>query len=272
MIALTAPLDVARILRTMPIAARRALATMEVMAEVDSTNAELLRRRDRGGDCVLLAESQTAGRGRQGRRWHSPPGGNLYLSLRHGFRRPLTALAGLPLAVAVAVAEALAGLGIEDVALKWPNDLLRNERKLGGILIESTAAASGPATMVIGIGLNIAMPDSGAEIDRPWTDLRDALPAPIDRNPIAAAVIAGLIEALPLFDRDGLTPFLPAWHTRDVLRGRVVEASDGDRQLAGVSEGVADDGALILRTERGVFRLYAGETHLRREPKIAAPA
>lgn len=236
---------------------------IEVLASVDSTNAELLRRVAPDQHSVLLAETQSAGRGRQGRLWQSPGGGNLYVSLYRRFERSLPGLAGLPLAVAVAVAQTLVSLGIDDIAVKWPNDLLRPNGKVGGILIESAGGPARPTALVIGVGLNVRMPANSPVIDQPWADLSDRLPMPIDRNPIAAALIGHLLPTLERFDQQGLVPFLPAWRSFDALRSRTVEVNDGGRRLIGVADGVADDGALLVRHARGTRKVYAGEARVR---------
>lgn len=257
------PLDAGRIASLLPELAAPLAGPIEVLASVDSTNAELLRRVAPGQHTVLLADAQTAGRGRQGRSWQSPGGGNLYLSVYRRFERSLPGLAGLPLAIAVAVAQTLVALGVDDVALKWPNDLLRPNGKVGGILIESAGGPARPTALVIGVGLNVRMPGNGQAIDQPWTDLADRLPVPIDRNSIAASLLGHLLPALERFDQQGLVPFLAAWRSFDVLRSRAVEVNDGSRRLIGVADGVADDGALLVRHAGGTRRVYAGEARVR---------
>src|SRR5690606_21256423 len=189
----------------------------DVAWTIDSTSSELLRRRTPPtGVEVLLAERQTGGRGRLGRAWASPLAANLYLSLARAFEGGLARLGGLGLVAGVAAAEALHGLGYGRVRLKWPNDLVvpdpasRALRKLGGLLVEGGGEHAGPVRAVVGLGLNVRMPATGAaSIDQPWCDLAGlGHPAPPSRDALAAALVAHLVPALAQFDRDGLAPFL----------------------------------------------------------------
>ena len=169
-------LDAGRIRQALPAAVSAGIDTLEVAWSLDSTNSELLRRGPQGqGVQVLLAERQSGGRGRRGRAWASPLAANLYLSVARGFEGGLARLGGLSLVAGVAVAEALRVLGAVEAGLKWPNDVVVVEgdglRKLGGILVEGGGEHAGPARAVIGIGLNVRMPEAAAVgIDQPWTD------------------------------------------------------------------------------------------------------
>lgn len=258
-----AQLDAEAIIGALPSPARGMLGSLRVLDSVDSTNDALLRERDPLQNSVLLANRQTAGRGRRGRVWQSPPDANLYLSVYRRFDPPMSALGGLSLAVGVALVQALSGLGVSGLGLKWPNDLLRDGRKLGGILIESAGRSLGPARAVIGIGLNVRMPAAITGIDQPWADLSGQLPAPLDRNRLAAALLAELLQALARFSESGLSPFLGCWRKHDALAGRPVRVIDGDRESPGVALGVADDGALLVEHAAGVRRHYSGEVSLR---------
>lgn len=292
MAAEAARFDAASLRAALPAAALGQLASLEVVAEIDSTNAELLRRPSPEAGCaVLLADQQHAGRGSHGRRWASPPGANLYLSLSRRFGGPLPRLAGLSLAVGLAAAEALRSLGADAVALKWPNDLvvraadIRNGdgagadglRKLGGVLVEvgtvepgtaevnAAASPRGVHRAVIGLGLNLRMPaEAAAAIDQPWTDLHALLGAAApNRLRTAAAVIAALLEALAQFDAQGLAPFLPRYAALDALRGRSVLAQLPGGTREALALGVAEDGALRLRIDGDDMRLHAGDVRVR---------
>lgn len=265
-----AALDAVALRDALPAAARARLTAIEVLAEIDSTNSELLRRRTpERGIVALFAERQSGGRGRQGRVWASPPGANLYLSLARGFDGALARLGGLSLAVGVAVAEALRDLGASTVALKWPNDLVVDDgtalRKLGGILVEA-GLQDGRARAVVGLGLNLRMPSEAATaIDQPWTDLDTLLDsAAPTRAAVAVAVLAALAEALDTFDAQGLTPFLPRFAALDALHEAEVAAIDGERRTFGIACGVDADGALRLRTAAGEIALRAGELSVRK--------
>lgn len=175
----------------------------------------------------------------------------------------------------MATAEALQALGVAAIGLKWPNDLVvagaDGLRKLGGILVEGGGEHAGPAHAVVGIGINVRLPSgAAAAIDQPWTDLarlsRDGVTGPIetDRNLVAAALLARLLPALDLFDRDGLAPFLERFEAFDALAGREVVVVDGDRRHAGVARGIAPDGGLLLRLEAGREQVFhAGEASVR---------
>ncbi len=185
------------------------LSQLTLLQEVDSTNTAVLRLPgDRQHAHAILAEQQTVGRGRRQRNWHSPAGGNIYLSLGWWFRESRWPLSTLPLVMATAVCGALDRAGLEGHGIKWPNDILIDGKKLAGILVELQSAGQGPALAVIGIGLNIRMPESSpgelkAAIDRPWTDLAAYLEnngADIDRNHVAALLLEELPAALELFE------------------------------------------------------------------------
>lgn len=272
--ALAAPLDLldADAIRAgIPTAMHADIASLEVAWSLDSTNAELLRRAAHAhGVSILLAERQTGGRGRRGRDWVSPLAANLYLSLARVFDGGLARLGGLSLVAGVAAVEALQASGFEAVRLKWPNDLVVADakdglRKLGGLLVEGGGEHAGPVRAVIGLGINVRMPrDAAAGIAQPWTDLAalraGALPP---RNAIAATLLASLLPALDLFDRDGLAPFLPRYAASDALAGLAVDVHAGDGTHTGTALGIADDGALRVRMRGGERRFHAGEVSVR---------
>jgi BirA family transcriptional regulator, biotin operon repressor / biotin---[acetyl-CoA-carboxylase] ligase len=267
-------LDAGAIVAALPPAARAELDgehAVQVAWTVDSTNTRLLRQPAPARGCaVLLAERQTAGRGRRGRSWASPLAAHLYLSVARGFRGGLGRLGGLSLVAGVAAAEALAGLGVP-VRLKWPNDLVVDDgagkplRKLGGLLVEGGGEHAGPVRAVVGLGLNVRMPvASAATIDQPWCDLAGLLDAVPDRNRLAALLLARMLPALRRFDEAGLAPFLPAHAAYDALAGREVVVEDGGRRLAGTAQGLAADGALQVRVAGGGIRAFhAGEVSIR---------
>lgn len=269
-------LDAEAIRAALPDSANERIAGLEVAWSIDSTNSELLRRRapEGGGAEILLAERQTGGRGRRGRVWASPLAAHLYLSLARGFGGGLARLGGLSLVAGVAVAEALKTLGFDGVRLKWPNDVVvvapDGLRKLGGLLIEGSGEHAGPARAVIGLGLNVRMPDAVArDIDQPWCDLAGlsvqasrALP---DRNTIAATVLAHLLPALDVFDADGLAPFLSRYAALDALAGQAVVLHSPNTTQSGTALGLAEDGALRLRFDDGREQhVHAGEVSVRR--------
>ncbi|TWI14339.1 biotin--[acetyl-CoA-carboxylase] ligase [Aerolutibacter ruishenii] len=257
-------------------ATRARLVALDVAWSVDSTNTRLLARGVPGDGLALalLAECQAAGRGRRGRRWTSPLGANVYLSVARGFTGGLGRLGGLSLVAGIAAAEALHALGATAVRLKWPNDLVvvsdGGLRKLGGLLVEGGGEHAGPAHAVVGLGINVRMPAAhAAMIDQPWCDLAE-LSGTVDRNVVAAAVLDRLVPALDQFDAAGLAPFLPRYAALDALVGQHVTlvAADGGTREA-IAEGLADDGALRVRLPDGAQAcVHSGEVSVRRE---AAP-
>lgn len=269
--ALERPLDLldADAIRTgLASVAREELASLDVAWSIDSTSSELLRRNtELRGAAVLLAERQTGGRGRRGRTWASPLAAHLYLSIARHFGGGLARLGGLSLVAGVAAVEAMHALGFAGVRLKWPNDLVvagDGLRKLGGLLVEGGGEHGGPVRAVIGLGLNVHMPEAFARaIDQPWCDL-DALGGTHARNRVAAAVLSHLLPALAEFDRDGLDPFLARYAALDALAGRDVVLHLPDGSMTAVAEGLAPDGALRVRLDDGAVRvLHSGEVSVR---------
>lgn len=248
-------------------AARAELAMLDVVRSIDSTNTELLRHgAPDQGTRVLFAEQQTGGRGRRGKAWSSPLAAHLYVSLARRFDGSVARLGGLSLVAGIAVAEALRAQGFGMVRLKWPNDLVVIDgaglRKLGGILVES--AGGGRASAVIGIGINVAMPEAQAKtIDQPWTDLRMLAGGEVSRQRVAVAVLDALLPALALFDAQGLAPFLPRYAALDALRGRDVNVLRADGMRVAEALGIADDGSLRVRIAGSEQRVHAGEVSVR---------
>ena len=260
-------LDAAEIECHVPPASRRDIVSIEVLDSVPSTNRYLAERLDLMGNeaRVCIAEQQTEGRGRRGRSWISPFGANLYFSLHWQFDLPMANLNGLSLVAGVAVVQALERLGVEGMALKWPNDLHVGERKLGGILVEVFGQTAGPVSAVIGIGLNFDMPAaSGQAIDQQWTDLKRIAPD-LDggRNRLAGLLIDELVQAVTRFTRAGWPAFQEAWRQRDGYLGRAVEIHTSGGMAHGTYLGVDDDGGLVLQQDGGRRVFHAGEVSLR---------
>ncbi|MGH8028391.1 MAG: bifunctional biotin--[acetyl-CoA-carboxylase] ligase/biotin operon repressor BirA [Arenimonas sp.] len=239
------------------------LEGLEVDFEIDSTQRQAQRTPPpQHGSRVHFAERQTAGQGRRGRHWHSPLAANLYFSVARRFGGGFAALSGLSLAVGVAVAQALHASGYPQVRLKWPNDLVVDGRKLGGILIELRGEAMGPCEAVIGIGLNVRMPPTDDGIGQPWIDLA-ALAPPPDRNVLAATLLDHLLPALSRFDREGLPSFVPRWAGLDALAGHAVRVHQGANWSDGVALGIDASGALRVRHADGERAWHGGEVSVR---------
>lgn len=248
-------LDADLIRDALPVAATRHMGALEVAFSVDSTSTALRNRRQSVADAsVLLAEYQTAGRGRRGRTWLGPPGMSLCLSMCKRFERGLAGLTGLPLAVGVMLVEALEQQGIFGVGLKWPNDLWVGGAKLGGILLEVDGEAAGPCRAVVGIGINLRATDAmRVATDRPVADLsgltEDKLPS---RNRLAAAVIAHVLQGMHLFGQQGWDAFAKRYTARDVLLGKRVRIARGETGMLGEAVGIDSHGALRVRTDQRV--------------------
>lgn len=258
----------ARIIEALPANLPKPFPTIEVLPTVGSTNSELLQRARSGQAApglILLAEQQTAGRGRRGRPWVSPFGRNLYLSALWRLESGLPALEGLSLVVGVVVAETMrSGFGIA-AGLKWPNDIVVNSRKIGGILIELDGDLAGPLSVVIGIGINIDMTEAATQgIDQAWTDVRSETGTSVSRNDLSAQVIAGLAQALERFSLTGFKGFRQQWCLLDAFHGLPVNVSGpGSSSLRGIARGVDETGALLLETGEAVQAISAGDVTLR---------
>ncbi|MDE1188574.1 MAG: bifunctional biotin--[acetyl-CoA-carboxylase] ligase/biotin operon repressor BirA [Pantoea sp.] len=237
---------------------------LSVIPVIDSTNQYLLERMDQlvSGD-ACIAEYQQAGRGRRGRQWFSPFGANLYMSMYWRLEQGPAAAMGLSLVIGIVMAEVIQSLGAKDVRVKWPNDLYLHDRKLAGILVELTGKTGDAAQIVIGAGINLAMRSEGAsQINQGWINLQEA-GIDIDRNQLAATLINRLREALPLFERDGLAPFIERWDMLDNFINRPVKLLIGDREVYGIARGVDKQGGLLLEQDGETKAWVGGEISLR---------
>lgn len=238
---------------------------IDVLAECDSTNSRLLARAEAGAPSgtVIAAQRQTAGRGRRGRHWLAATGRSLTFSLLWRFP-PNTALDGLSLAVGVALADALASLGIGGVQLKWPNDILLDGRKLAGVLIEIPSGAR-PEAAVIGIGMNLrALPDMPDELRATTATLDEAGIAVPSPNILLAHLLTALYGRLTDFVRDGFAGCRPDWLRRHAWPDRPVRVlGDFGPPVDGLCRGVDVDGALLLETAAGLQRIVSGDVTLR---------
>ena len=257
--------------------ARSRLDALEVFSELESTNTYLL-----GEPCpppgrfrVVLAEHQTGGRGRMQRSWVSPPLSGLCMSTAFTFVRQPDEFASLSLVVGIAIAAALERLGIQGIGLKWPNDLVLRDGKLGGILPEVHPAKTQGVTVVVGTGINVDL-----RHDRAALDITSSLGRAVDlasccselpaRAEIAAALVESLIDRITQFEADGFASFHQAWREYDWLRGRAVTIEGAAANSAGIADGVDTDGALLLSAEGTTRRITSGSVVLVRPPGIPA--
>ena len=248
----------------------RSVAALECFDSIDSTNAHLLAAAvpPAGQASVCVAAHQTAGRGRRGRTWLTPPGSGVCLSFGWTFPVARCDLSALTLAVGVVVRRALQSLGTIDIGLKWPNDLVVNGGKLGGILAEVRLIAEA-AYVVIGIGVNLDLPADfaaavAAQGGQPPQDLRQAGLSDVNAVSVAAVLIDQLCLALPVYAAHGFEPFSREWTEADILRDRCVEWVTGETRREGIARGIASDGTLLVEYAGGMERLIAGEVTLRR--------
>lgn len=264
--------DAGRLQRALTDGGRKRIEQIDTFASIDSTNTWLKSQPPPtpGNVRIAVADHQTAGRGRRERAWVSAPGCSLCLSLAYTFRNAPDLLPPLTLAVGVAAANALASIGLDAVRLKWPNDLLVHERKLGGILVESRVARQGPrtsVTVIAGIGLNLNVPDAVAgAVDSGWA----AGPVGLDacgvlvpeRDELAAVLVDATIDAMSLYDERGLGPFERDFSSIDFLLDKAVIVETPEGEYAGVAAGIERDGALLLRRNDRVRRIFSGSVRI----------
>ena len=259
------PMSTPLIADQLPRLCRAAAKTIqfEVVASTGSTNADLRERLPGLAQPVLrVAEHQTAGRGRAGRSWVDARGDNLSFSLAWHFGGEMGQVAGLSLVVGVLIAETLRASGWE-AGLKWPNDVLLNSRKLGGILIETVSARPG-TWAIIGVGINV---HANAERDAAaGTETASLAPSGVDRHALLASLADGLAEGLPLFDAQGLAPFVPRWQALHAYAGEAVDLIErGTLLQRGIARGIDDMGCLLLDTHAGRIAVLAGDISLRKQ-------
>ena len=255
---------------------RRLPDELEVHFLIDSTNDHLYAAPPPtpGAARVAFAELQSAGRGRRGRRWIAPFGSGLTFSISWTFAETPADLPALGLALGVAIAKVLSGLGAQRLSLKWPNDLLHDGRKLGGLLTQLRQESGGAATVVAGLGLNLALPDAARNAieavnssDHPAlavADLAGATPQGVpSRNLIASRLVLGFEDALREFATVGFTGFAQEWAALDALRGAPVRVHQGSERFEGTARGTDRDGALLVESAGRVLRVFSGDVSVR---------
>ena len=262
------PLCESRIVDELPDGARPLIADIDLHQVLESTNTHLMRPEAMAlpSGSVCLAEYQTAGRGRQGRRWVSSFGANLCFSLVWRFNCGPDALSGLSLVVAIAVAEALSLLGLSQPGLKWPNDLYIDGRKLAGILLEMNGEFSAASRVVVGVGVNVRVPVAADEsIDQPRVALDELLSEPVSRNTVASVLIGSVAAAMSEFQKSGFAPFSSRWRQWDVMADKYVSLQQAQGAIEGWARGVDATGALLIECDGEVNRYLSGDVSLLRE-------
>jgi BirA family biotin operon repressor/biotin-[acetyl-CoA-carboxylase] ligase len=249
------------------------LVRLEAFAEIESTNSYLMAQEAPSPGLVRIAltDNQIAGRGRHGRSWQSPPGSGIALSTGYTFAEQPADLAALTLAVGLGVVDALGTVGIEGVQLKWPNDLIADNGKLGGILTETRSLPGGAIMVVCGLGLNLQLDQQtlssfASEGGRRVVDLAGFAGHLPCRNELTAKLIEALCATFLAFEDSGFSAFVERWAGVDWLRGRRLEVDTQLASVRGTGAGVAGDGALLVLSESGdVTRITSGTIRLASE-------
>jgi BirA family biotin operon repressor/biotin-[acetyl-CoA-carboxylase] ligase len=256
-------LDASRIRRGLDPAPCALGVPVHVLQEVDSTSDWLANHASGAPNgTACLAERQSAGRGRRGRTWSSPFGQHLSLSLL--WYLPVRLVSGLSIAMGVAVADACESQGVSRLELKWPNDLVAAQGKVGGVLVDLVSHGAERSRAIVGVGLNVDMPWSmRAAIGQPVSDLNELAGRRVSRNDLAVAVVAALREALARFERDGLRPFRDRFAARDASRDLQVRVEQSGRVSTGRARGINEEGALLLETDDGMALIQTGDVSLR---------
>lgn len=244
--------------------ARQQLSQLDIFWQIDSTNTWLLNRSalPEFHGSVCLAEQQLAGKGRRGRHWVSPFGKNIYCSLGWMMSTRDVGVSGLSLVVGMQVAGVLREMGLVDVGLKWPNDVLLSGGKLAGILVEMAASPRGEARLVIGMGINLRLDAADAGlIDQKFSTISDQVD--LSRNLLAAKLIDRLVPELVNFADTGFAPYAAQWDDFNLYAGKSVRVNLMDKVVSGIDRGVDASGNLQLETDHGMQSFNAGEVSLR---------
>jgi len=239
----------------------------EIYFDIDSTNHYLNTKSLEGSlsGYVVLAEQQSSGQGRRGKPWVSPFGCNIYLSVLWRFQFGPAQLGCLSLLIAVAVVRVLRQLGVEGAGVKWPNDIYWQNKKLAGILLEVRGEASGPSAVVVGVGLNVAMPiEHDNEIAQEWVNLESILQTKVDRNRFAALLINSLFDVLnnAVENQQSL---INEWQSMDILKNKEVEVLFADKVIQGKALGITKEGALRLLRGNKEIICHSGDVSIRRK-------
>ncbi len=247
---------------------RSLLSSFEIFDQIDSTNRYLVERAQHHAPSgsVCLAEHQTAGKGRRGRQWVSPYGRNIYLSLLWRFQQGPSSISGLSLAIGVAVIRALKQHHIDAIGLKWPNDIYSQGKKLGGILVEVSGESDGPCSAVIGLGLNLWLPENQAQsISQPWTDLSKITgQKSLSRNKLAGTLLNHLLPIIAGYEAVGINAYLDEWRGYDCLSGKFADLFIGQQHFSGLMRGIDNHGMLLVERPDGTVQTFAsGEVSFR---------
>lgn len=261
----TALLDARLIREALGAVAAARLTGLHLVFETASTQALALAvtAPDSGVE-VWLAEMQTAGQGRRGKVWLSPPLSGIACSINRRFASSFSAMSGFSLASAVIIAESLQRQGVADIRVKWPNDIWLQGRKCAGLLIQLRGEAQGPCDVTLGFGINVNLArDSGAAIEQPWSSLAESGRSDWDRNVLLAGLLEDLLNGFDCYQAQGFSAFVERYRRLDGLAGQAIVIDDGGRRITGIATGVDDAGALLVETPEGLRRFHSGEVSVR---------
>ena len=247
---------------------------IDVLEKVGSTNDYLKNNSDQNKAIkICVAEMQDKGRGSLNRQWHSPFGQNIYFSCAYSFQRDMSELSGLSLITGLAVCNAIESIThLDNLAVKWPNDILVNQQKIAGILIDINAESNGFCNAIIGIGINVNMQNAlKKEIDQPWSSLQKITGQYIDRNLLCSALINALINYLERFLKSGLSDFISEWKEKDCLFEKSVAVMSGQKKMMGIGAGINAQGHLILKMSDNTEKTFSsGDTQIEKSNLNAA--
>ena len=255
-----------RILNQLDLPTSTWLKRLDIVPAIDSTNTALSARAQSESidGHVLLAELQTQGKGRRGRKWISPFGRNVMLSTGFQLVAPTSNIGSISLAIGVAVANAIEGIADVSIKLKWPNDIYLNDRKLGGILIDLLQAGP-PVKLLLGIGINVhAAPDWLESPNAPAIALADVVPG-VSRDDVVSALLNELVATIRQYSDEGFQSFLADWSNRDVFAGQFLYVDGLNEEIEGWNRGIDASGALQLETNKGIRKIIGGDVSIRRK-------
>lgn len=234
---------------------------IDILESINSTNAYLKPfKNDNNSPKICLAEYQEIGKGRLGRNWHSPFGQNIYFSLLYNFKKDISELSGLSLIIGLTIVKTLENYG-KNFQVKWPNDVIYENAKLAGTLIEMQAEANGSCQAIIGIGINVNMIKDDKNVDQLWISLRKITNQYIDRNSLIAAFINNLLIYIKKFEDYGLKAFIDEWKNYDALYNKKIDLKNLNSQISGIVKGINEQGNLMLELENGDIKSFAsGDT------------
>jgi len=239
-------------------------ASCIINRETGSTNEDVKRffRANLGNRVFATTEKQTQGRGRRGRVWHSPYAQNIYFSLGLKLDLAISELSGLSIVVGLAIADLLKQKSIP-IQLKWPNDIYLEGKKLGGILVELEGAFEPPCNVIIGVGLNINMPQQDQQIDQAWHCLSEFSGQVINRTELLIELYQQLTTYITEFCEHGMSQFADKWSQYDLYYHQPVQLMSGEQVQTGTNLGINEQGGLRLQTETGEVQINGGEISLR---------